>query len=193
MDRWLVVGCITISLVLGYMVGASSSPVASVIIPSIFGMLLITIGIITSTNKKLFDFNLVSKQLGITLVLFSFFYIIGTILGANARHSNIMILSTQKTKVLPWNNLSEPKDIRVALDWIGVQEKLLELGYSNKQIQYLYSIEGAKDLHMNGLMGGTQWLSEILSGNNITPNEDNVLKNPPLIVDNPRSFNGGRS
>ena len=41
---WLYIGVVSISTVLGYMVGASNTPVVGAAIPSVFGLLVIAIG-----------------------------------------------------------------------------------------------------------------------------------------------------
>ena len=134
------------------------------------------------------------------LVIVSLTYFVGTVLGANARVSGIFIVGNTKTetekKLFPWHGQNEPDSVRVAIDWIGVQEKLLEKGYSKEDIAKLYNLPGSQNFSGVNLLGQPERLSDILPwGGHIEPpilSPEQSTDKPDTIVDN-ELFNEGGS
>jgi len=162
----LFVGIAAIAFVTGFMIGASNTPVGSIVIPSIFGLILTTVGFLQNPalseiekatleeirkesrlKNVLNDFNdTISKKashIGIVLIIFSIFYLSGIVVGAQARIRNWMIPQKPiSIKELPWKNSQiKPSSIPVALDWVLLQERLLALGYNYSQIQEIYQFK----------------------------------------------------
>jgi hypothetical protein len=180
---WLGLGVGSIALVVGYMVGASSTPIVSVAVPAVFGLVITAVGFLRSTGieekisalKKTLDraaiasnsaneaekvssdpstqidsllasvrqeLSVTPERLGKVLVFFTVFYIVGLSFGTYARIAQIF--SPPTPRHLPWAdvaNIRRPPTAEDAIDWIGVQEQLLALGYSQAQVSELYAIQ----------------------------------------------------
>lgn len=172
-SKWFYSGLAALSLVLGYTVGASSSPVASIIIPALFS--LATAASAIALKKKIGSSQalVVSRAFGLFLLIVSSMYLAGTVIGANARISGFMLMKNTelKEKKFPWERVEPPENVRVAIDWIGVQEKLIERGYTADQIEQLYSLPGSQSFSGIGIFGHSERLSDILpwGGKSIQP------------------------
>lgn len=154
------------SLCIGFMIGASSTPVVAVIVPVLFGLVTTSIGLFQnhdlkiSSNEsevsKLVD-GLASKQkqAGLILIVFSMSYMIGLGSGIGARVGEwhrIFIKSTKidasPKRLFPWegNIKEQPKSIENTLNWICLQEKLIKMGYTHEQVKKLYMTSLSRDL-----------------------------------------------
>lgn len=143
----LSIGYFTLSASLGFILGASNSPVAGVFITAFFGLLGTVIGAQYLFDKsKSLPINNIS--VGVGLIVVSVGLVGGIFSGEHYRTGGSN--DTTKTKTLPWLGLESPKNTYEALDWLQVQEKLSKLGYSDEQIKEIYSIRvnERKDLEL---------------------------------------------
>ncbi|MDD1780954.1 hypothetical protein LRP49_07030 [Enterovibrio sp. ZSDZ35] len=155
----LIIGLSITGLSVGYMVGGSATPVVSIVIPLIFGLVVTGFGLLqpykalkdlpegiagnqelaaTLIDKMEQNAASVKRTLGTTLIFFSLFYLIGTLVGTTARTQQWF--APPKEPTFPWKT-EAPKNIKVALDWITLQSSLKSLGYSDEQIEQLYTIQ----------------------------------------------------
>jgi hypothetical protein len=180
---WLGAGIGSIAAVLGYMVGASQTPVASVAIPAVFGLVITSVGLISGSDidkkldslKKIFGKGKIDEEsldkdkltqventlasiqsalvktpelMGKMLVVFTTLYIAGLSFGTAARlHDWFVPKPPIIQRHLPWAsnpNLPPPSNTSDIIDWVGLQDELLELGYTQSQIEQLYSIQVAE-------------------------------------------------
>jgi hypothetical protein len=180
---WLGVGIGSIALVVGYMVGASQTPVISVVAPAVFGLVITALGFIggSGSDKKIEvlkellaqvksipqeesiaakidvehlgqvereiavikdEIILTPERVGKMLVIFTSFYILGLSFGTYARVTNLY--SPTVARKLPWvssPNIKRPPTSADAVDWIALQDQLLERGYTTEQINEIYKIQ----------------------------------------------------
>jgi hypothetical protein len=162
---WAILGIASIAVVLGYMVGASSTPVVGVVIPIIFGLAVTALGFFSSSSieRKLkevrelikennsleipqslshfsSDLKKMPNQLGKLLLIFTLFYAFGLMTGTKARINEWFI--PVRERQLPWTASGRvPPTAADAVDWIALQEELIHLGYSRGHIDHLYSIQ----------------------------------------------------
>lgn len=146
----LLIGLACLAITIGFIAGASESPVVSVVIPAIFGLGVTAIGLIApSENKKEnqtieedkpksrnADLLIKGRLIGVVLIIFSFCYVGGLLLGANVR----IYRPFQQSRQLPWANENDaPIRKKDAILWIAVQEKLLSMGYTQTRVKEFYS------------------------------------------------------
>jgi len=184
-SKWLFVGLAVLSAVLGYTVGASSSPIASALIPAMFT--LITAASAIALRKKVNSNQILSlsRVFGLFMIVLSLSYLVASVVGANVRESGALIFTkvNPEKKTFPWVGTEKPENVRIAIDWIGVQEKLLEKGYSKEDISTLYSLPGSQNFSGVGLLGQPERLSDILPWGQQTSGTDQVPEKPKTIVD----------
>lgn len=131
----LTIGFGSFALVIGFLLGASNTPVIAPFLTAIFGLIGSIIGteyLISKSSKTSTDVNAIGS-IFLTASILLFF---GTLIGESYRSG----LFTNKEKVLPWNSSTAPIDTKEAIDWILVKEKLNEIGYSNSQVEAIYRI-----------------------------------------------------
>jgi len=132
---WLFAGYSALSLVIGYFLGASNTPVIGVFLTAFLGLA----GTIVA-SKFLLDFRDTQKNssafTGQALLLVSIGLIIGTFLGEFYRTT----ARPPNPAPIPWTVQTAPHSTQEALDWIAVSAKLQSLGYSEKVITDLYAI-----------------------------------------------------
>ena len=135
---WIVIGISAFSLVLGFLIGSSNSPVIGAAISSLFGVILSFISLIEADSEKRFKLNYDRlNSTGKILFCFSISLLAGVISGDNYRNNNISLLKEQQ--IFPWST-QPPENTYEALDWIVTSQKLKQIGYSNDQIKALYKI-----------------------------------------------------
>lgn len=148
---------------IGFMIGASSTPIVAVIVPTIFGLVTGSLGLLqekkasemTEFDKyNSFESTTKKDEIGQFLILFSLSYMAGLGMGIAARvgewqrvflsKGNGVDMVENPTKTFPWEGLYEPGNMEKigsnfadALNWICLQEKLLEIGYTPEQIKSL--------------------------------------------------------
>jgi hypothetical protein len=86
------------------------------------------------------DLGKVSESVGKLLIVFTLFYAIGLLVGAQVRIRRLLS-PDMNARLLPWHNTAAPPTTAEAMDWISVQEQLLAMGYSRQQIADLYQIQ----------------------------------------------------
>lgn len=197
-------GVLLVALLLGFLVGASSSPIAGAAVTAVFGLLAAALAFVqvkeigepgASTRiptkgagaRRLSVSTL--NSLGWCLVLFCIAFSTGLAAGVWARNAH----SAQRSQVtFPWRGGAAPASIRVAVDWIAVKRALTSVGYSDAQIEELYRMSG------NGLVPqdlfrshpNSDLLSPILSDGGKSALTGSIDKKPTLIVDQPAVPNG---
>lgn len=156
-----------VSACLGYLTGASATPVVGVIIPAIFG--LVTLGFATLAQKdtkfkisSLLEKTNVSESntllvedllktvedskstrlfLGVAMSIFAILYTSGTVIGSISRnHAWFAPRPSLDPKSLPWEATAseKPATLSDAISWIELQERLKVLGYTQEQLDVLY-------------------------------------------------------
>lgn len=160
----LLVGIASVAAVVGYMAGGSATPVASVAIPAVFGLAVTALGLLQATqpSKDLLEFirslgkdadtqpdiveyrqrvRTAPVRVGIALTVFSACYIVAATYGASVR-INKALVQAPSAKPFPWQDAdTPPPTISSALEWLALQSRLSELGYSDQQIASLYAIQ----------------------------------------------------
>jgi hypothetical protein len=144
---WLYAGVIATGAALGYMVGASLSPVVGAAIPGVFTVLVFGFEAINglrrsdAPEKKVHEeavpvLPLFFTPIGKLLTLFSIAYLGSMLIGTEVRTHAL----EHKETPFPWAGSKQPSSVEDALDWITVQSHLRDYGYSTDQIQQLYKI-----------------------------------------------------
>ncbi|MBW8182525.1 hypothetical protein [Shewanella nanhaiensis] len=131
----LYLGFTFFSLFIGFLLGASNTPVIGLFLTSIFGF----IGTLLGTQYVL-NINNANKYgarfLGISMLAVSISLFIGTISGGFYRTESYI----QVEQTLPWEGAAKPRSTKEALDWILVKEKMNLLGYSDEDVAKVYQI-----------------------------------------------------
>ena len=147
------VGIASIALLLGFLVGASDSPVAGVALTATFGIAAAALSLYqkseagdpsdrsadepkktTAARRNTIDtLNLVGRM----FVVFSFAFFVGLICGVYVK---LLPSAVEPASPFPWQGLGSPTSARIAIDWILVQRHLKSVGYSDIQITDLYKI-----------------------------------------------------
>ncbi len=163
---WFPTGIALLALLLGFLVGASQTPVAGVAVTAAFGLAAAALGFLqSSTTEKYFDLvaarieaaekpadrprheqllaaldERVSQGLertGRALVLFAVVFALGILGGALVRVSG-WPHRTKEARRFPWAAGQAPALAENAVAWIGIQERLREAGFTQEQIEELY-------------------------------------------------------
>ena len=170
-QRVLLIGIAFVAAALGYMVGGSGSPVASVAIPAVFGLVATALGVLQAANPtkelleylkaeganadclpEIVDYRERTRQaparIGIALIVFSACYVGAATVGAKVRIDNS--LATKRTaQPFPWSDSgTKPPTIAAALEWMALQARLSELGYDSRKIAELYTLQVAEWKHL---------------------------------------------
>lgn len=160
----LVFGIAFVGATLGYMVGGSASPVVSVAVPAVFGLIATAIGlmqgnalskdvleVLKAHGDKANEFPEIREirrrsksaplNIGISLIVFSIAYLSAATFGAKVRIDNLLATRPQAPS-FPWaSSAAKPPNIAAALDWIALQGALSDLGYDEGRIKQLYEIQ----------------------------------------------------
>lgn len=135
---WMIIGISSFSIVLGFLIGSSNSPVIGAALSSIFGLAVALLGLLESDDNNRFKLNYAKlKFSGKILFTFSILLLVGVIAGEYYRNDKISFL--RESHSFPWDN-APPNSTYEALDWIITSQKLKQLGYSKEQIRSLYQI-----------------------------------------------------
>ena len=151
--RWFIAGIVSLGLLLGFLVGASHTPVAGVAITATFGLLAAVFALhqkATVEKALVFKQDLVKQldelqpritsalnTLGRTLFVFALAFGIGLAFGIYLRLAQ-PFGANKPPATFPWEGSMEPISSKSAIDWILVQEKLRIMGYGDNQIKALY-------------------------------------------------------
>lgn len=122
------------ALVLGFVIGASNSPVVGAFLAIAVGLISSIFGVL-KFEAELKDVNKLNVA-GSLISVFSVLLIVGVLVGENHR----IPFNNDSPKQLPWKDMPQPTSTYEALDWIVLSDKLLALGYSQSDIETLYSI-----------------------------------------------------
>lgn len=135
---WILIGSSTFSIVLGFLIGASNSPVLGAALSSLIGIAVALIGLVNKEKNEVVKFEV--KNLGIIgklLFSFSICLFVGVISGEYYRNDAVPFL--QEKQYFVWGE-HPPKNTYEAFDWVVVTHKLKQLGYTKNQIEELYQI-----------------------------------------------------
>lgn len=133
----LLFGIGAFSLVLGYLVGASNTPVVGAIITGILALGASIWSLYKNKgdeNQKNVPIDL--RILGSILTIFSFCLLLGVFTGESYRRGWFI----KEDKAFPWAGSEPPSSAYEALDWLMVAEKLRALDYDNKKTIELYKM-----------------------------------------------------
>jgi len=149
-------GLCLVAAFLGFMAGLSESPVAGIAITAIFGALSAAIaahqkfaerlgGTVDATSAsngtpsaKLASFKRYFRSLGLLLTVFAVSFARGLGAGIKVRLASA---PPPQSLAAPWKGLSMPSTPLKAIDWMIVQRKLLDIGYSEEQVRTIYVLE----------------------------------------------------
>jgi hypothetical protein len=176
-------GVASLALLLGTLVGASSSPVAGVAVTAGFGVVIAVLGYMRSSVGAKVESQEASEStqgaqtralsneslnlIGRLLILFSFLFASGVALGIWARTSWSI---RQEPAKFPWEAASAPTSAQRAIDWILVHRNLRQLGFNDAQVSELYrlSYQSAKT-RVGGVADAEQLLSPLFSQQKVEP------------------------
>lgn len=163
----LLLGIAFVAATVGYMAGGSGTPVASVAIPAVFGLVATALGLLQASqpSKDLLEYlksvgekgdsqpdvveyrrrvKSAPGRIGIALIVFSIAYLAGATVGAKIRIDGLLAPKPQASE-FPWaKNDTPPPTIAAALEWMALQARLSELGYEPDRIAVLYAIQVAE-------------------------------------------------
>ena len=164
-DRiFVALGVGFVGLTVGYMAGGSASPVISVAIPAVFGLVVTAVGLLQAVqpNKdyvelvrtygeeaknipEIAEYRSRAKaapaNVGIALVVFCICYLSAATIGAKVRIEGLLVTKIAPP-AFPWaKSAIAPPTIESALEWIALQSKLRSLGYADQRIQSLFEIQ----------------------------------------------------
>jgi len=168
--RLLAFGIFALAVVLGYVVAASGTPVASIAIPATFGLVVAALGLVQAHKKAsaepmakgslpievaASDEPLNAMRYGGALLCFALGFGAGLPVGARARLDNWFAPMPQ-TIELTWirHSLPEPPSGEAAIYWLYVQSILQARGLSDNQIKVLYVLQ-AKDWSLRTPIGSS--------------------------------------
>ena len=185
------IGIISVAVLMGFMVGASSSPVSGIAITAIFGLMAGTFAY--AQQSRIGDPDTPSSKtdksgraramavdtlnaLGRVLVCFTLAFTVGLAVGIWAKANS---RTPTAPGVLPWSSAaSAPASARDALDWIIVQKNLKAMGYDDTQVQFLYKLDTEK---LNQRGGGfvEAPLSNLFSSSKVERTPEHLIANQP--------------
>ena len=164
-DRiYVALGVGFVGITVGYMAGGSASPVASVAIPAVFGLVVTAVGLLQAVQPNKDYVELVRTygeeaknipeiaeyrsraraapaNVGIALMVFCIFYLSAATFGAKVRIEGLLVTKSTPP-AFPWaKSATTPPTIESALEWIALQSRLRSLGYEDQRIQSLYEIQ----------------------------------------------------
>jgi len=145
---YLGIGYFSLSLCLGMILGASNTPVAGTFLTALFGLMGTVIGsqYLHDRSKSL---PLSQSSIGVGMMLVSAGIVSGILLGEIYRNSSH---AQEKSRLLPWGAMEAPQNTYEALDWIEVQDRLENKGYTPTQIQALYKIRLSEKSALEGIV-----------------------------------------
>jgi hypothetical protein len=164
MAKVLFVGLGLVAASIGYMVGASHTPVMNVAVPVVFGLVVMTFVLlqrhgqrselearlesdetavgqmppetVTMLTALAEELRAAPRRLGVALIVCSLCYMAAAIGG-----SVVNWPGQQEPRPFPWPHGDPPQNATTALEWISLQEGLLSLGYSVEQVLQLYALD----------------------------------------------------
>ena len=152
----LIVGISSLACLLGFLVGASESPVAGLAITATFGIFATCFALYdrimlskkskaneqAESKEKISAKELMAfRQIGVSFIAFTLLFSLGMGTGIYVK---FQITKHPIQKGLPWAD-KPPKSARDAIDWILVREELIALGYTEAQISSIYLLYAKQD------------------------------------------------
>ena len=89
---WIIIGICSFSIVIGFLIGSSNSPVIGAAFSGLFGIIIALVGLMETKENEKRKFIIDHKKLSVAgkvLFAFSVFFITGVISGDNYRNNNI--------------------------------------------------------------------------------------------------------
>ena len=163
----LLFGIASVAATVGYMAGGSATPVASIAIPAVFGLVVTALGLLQAPqpSKELLEYlksagekadsqqdiveyrkrtKSAPSRIGLALVVFSCAYLAAATFGAKVRIDNLLV-PKKDAREFPWaKSDTKPPTINAALEWMALQARLHDLGYDESRIATLYAIQVAE-------------------------------------------------
>jgi hypothetical protein len=162
MNIWFIIGVGSAGVMLGYLTGASSSPIASVVVSSVFGAALgLVAGRLAPSGKekqgkeadgkeegvddapvlllRAQEWQRIAPLIGIGLTVFSAFFVGGTVAGGWLRHAWPHLLH-QDGLTVPWKRSTDglPTTPQDAWKWITFAHDAKGLGLDSEEIFKLF-------------------------------------------------------
>lgn len=161
----LYLGIACLGFTLGFLTGASATPVAGVAVPAIFGLVAVAVGLAQSPlgAKELTELVKAKAandagnallasarkhlpaspaRIGMALIAFSVFYLAGTAVGSLTRIDDWLAGAPRPAEAFAWSASKQPPPCSaLAIEWVGLQGLLSARGYSAAQIGELYAIQ----------------------------------------------------
>ena len=188
--RKFVLGVVSLASIMGFLVGASSSPVAGVAVTAGFGVIASALAYLragsqtdaSSTPGSGHDHSARARLLllaslnsmGLALTAFAVAFATGTAAGIWARKAHD---AYQDPIEFPWTGQAAPTDTQDAIDWILVQQHLRRMGYKDRQIADLYKAWLARKKD-DGNPFGSKLLSPLF-GQREESRTDRLIANQP--------------
>lgn len=123
------------ALIIGFIIGASNTPVVGSFITAIFGFLGVIVGsewFISKSYKR----DISSTFIGICSLLISLSIVSGLFIGEAYRKNKIFSVE----KEVPWTVDTPPENTKEAIDWLLLKEKIIALGYTDETVSEIYQI-----------------------------------------------------
>jgi hypothetical protein len=161
-------GNFSFSLVLGFLIGSSHSPVVGVTITALMSLISAAIGYVIGKQKLISKSNL--PYIGVVLLVSAIGILVGVFAGGEYRY-----VQESEAKTLPWTSLDKPDKSKTALDWIVVSEILSKRGYTSQQIRAIYLIKMKEKAAAEDAYGN---LSDVLKPLSETSSQTKQGRNP---------------
>ncbi|HJN46729.1 MAG: hypothetical protein CL477_18890 [Acidobacteria bacterium] len=164
MTKSLLVGLGLVAASISYMVGASHTPVMNVAVPVVFGLVVMTFGLlqrqgqrselqarltpdesargqmppetVTMLTALAEELRAAPRRVGVALIVCSLCYMAAAIGG-----SVVSRPGQSGPRPFPWPAGDPPQNATTALEWISLQEGLLSLGFSGEQVLQVYALD----------------------------------------------------
>ena len=140
---YIHIGFILFSLFVGFIIGASNSPVIAPFITAMFGLIGSIIGVEFLISKSR-ENSISAKAIGFAMSFIAIGLFLGTVFGELYRSNTLF----SEEKTLPWGALMAPESTNEALDWIVVKDKMNGLGYSDEQVEDIYKIRASETVEL---------------------------------------------
>jgi len=170
-------GIASIAVLLGFLVGASNSPVAGVAITATFGIVAAALAFYQKSGVEgPFDPAITDpkkmpapqkntvdafKNLGRVLAVFSIAFFAGLGCGVYVK---LLPRGVEAASAFPWQGVASPASARTAIDWILVQRHLRSFGYIDTQIAEIYKLHLKESADTPVSFRSSQLLSPLFLG-----------------------------
>lgn len=143
-SRWFLIGIGAFGLIMGYLVGASNTPVVgavlAILVPAATAFFGLFRGKKESSQPKP-ALYLETKPIGLMLAFFSIFLLVGLFAGEYHRRFDLFSGVGDDEKQFIWSDSeTKPETLDSALLWINTAYELRKSGYSDEEIRELYEM-----------------------------------------------------